>query len=93
MEVPTTSAWAATTGARIGDVHPDPTTVELRVVHTVNGVMGFRLIAKSYETESTRALGLAITHHDRLCSMNNRCGGFFFGGVPNPRHSETVNIR
>ena len=62
----TATASAATGTARIGDVDANPTAVEFRVIHFFNGIFGFRLIAVSYETESTRAIRLAITHHDRL---------------------------
>jgi hypothetical protein len=62
----TATTAAATTGASIGNVDANPTAVEFRVVHFFNGIFGLRLIAISYETESTRAIRLAITHHDRL---------------------------
>jgi hypothetical protein len=66
----TTTSTAATattaTTARVGDVDADPTAIKIRIVHAVNGGMGFLLSVISYKTKTTRALRLAITHHDRL---------------------------
>src|SRR6266436_192969 len=62
----TPAATATATAARVGDVDADPTAIKIRIVHTRNGGFGLRLSAISYKTKTTRALGLAITHHDRL---------------------------
>jgi len=81
----TTTTATATTTARIGDVDANPTTVEIRVVHTVNGSVGFILTAESYETESTRALSLAITHDDRVNNVAKFRKGMaqrFIIGIP-----------
>jgi hypothetical protein len=69
-----TAATAATTAARVGDVDADPAAIKIRVVHTVNGSVGLCLSVISYKTKTTRALRLAITHHDRLL-MKMKGGG------------------
>jgi hypothetical protein len=62
----TTTAATTATRARVGNVDADPTAINLRIVHIVNGILGFRLAAKSHKTKTARAVRLAITHHDRL---------------------------
>jgi hypothetical protein len=66
----TTTTAAAT--ARISDVDTDPAAIELGVVHPIDSFMGFRLSAISYETKTTRAMRLAVTHHDRLFDKKKR---------------------
>ena len=60
--------------ALIGDVDADPAAIKFLLVHTNNGIIGFRRIAKSYKSKSTRAAGLAITHHNRLVMKMLRAG-------------------
>jgi hypothetical protein len=61
-----TTAAAAASATRIGEVDDNRTTIELRIVHIVNGCLGLPISAKSHKTKTTRTPGLAITHHDRL---------------------------
>jgi hypothetical protein len=61
-----TTATATAPSARIGDVDADSAAFEICVVHRGDGGMGLRLSAISYETKTTRALRLAVTHNDRL---------------------------
>lgn len=70
-----TAAAATTTRARIGEVNANPTTFDLRVVQLFNGHLGLCHIGKSDETETTRAISFAITHHNRLRSRPDEKGG------------------
>jgi hypothetical protein len=59
-----TAAAATTTG--VGKVDPDPAAIELLFVETIDSGVGFFRAAQSDETESTRATGVTIGHHDCL---------------------------
>jgi hypothetical protein len=63
----TTSASAtASSSALVSEVDAELATIELLIIHIRNGALGFLVRAISHETETARALRLAITHHNRL---------------------------
>jgi hypothetical protein len=81
----TAAAAAATattaTASRVGDVDADPTAIKIRIIHAINGGVSFLLCVISYKTKTTRALRLAVTHHDRLFMKMKGGGGLNASGA------------
>lgn len=59
-----TSTATPTTAAAVGKIDFDRTIVKLLPVKTFNGSLGLPGIAEGDKTETARAAGITIAHHD-----------------------------
>lgn len=66
----TTEAASASTGRlRVGQVDLDATSVEVLLVHRIDGGLRLRLGAVRHESESTRPAGFTIAHHNAIKNL------------------------